>query len=761
MALAIPRYIIEYFLTGRTRPDAIERFTQNGGIVSDVWFEFAKNLDAPVRVLISPSEGVSGVDVGAVLHDCITEYRGTPEAQAIWHGRDKPGVSPLDNFVAVTLYFDGLLRVVLPLTQWWSERRLGRLNQAYNKGGGELQLMLAAEIKRRLGHEDGEPRTTAAGRTRRGEVGSLPPANGNQTLQRRIREAAPIAALIGLFLLVQRHPDIVANIPDEQLSKEAFVELVRRYADAIATTAVEELAREIPERVFHPHLTAPSEQAAKFHDPDRTDPPALIERVFLDRRIGLAVANGICTIKADAAARLFETSCRNLTWGIIDAGIDSRHPAFEDHDAQPSDENPEPTRVRTTLDFTLIERIRSFDLTEGEPNSPEQLQVIRKLIEDLKRLPDYPDYPPRTRRLSLEEAAEQFQEMAEANLALIAVQLKLRLQPDWSLIEPLIQRRRLPRPGEPEPRRTLASHHGTHVAGILAADWRSARPGQDEEGEDEGVGQARSKRTAKKRVVRERARQAEKKGAVQTPEAPERKLIMRGVCPDINLFDLRVIDPHADAKNTEFAVLAALEYVQFANRRTAGMKQVIHGVNVSLSIPHEVRSYACGSTPVCVACNNLVGAGVVVVAAAGNRGWNEQEMGFGTFVFCSITDPGNAADVITVGATHRQKPHTYGVSFFSSRGPTGDGRIKPDLVAPGEKIKGPVLDNSDDELDGTSMAAPFVSGAAALLIARNGELLGNPRRIKQILCESATDLGREKYFQGHGLVDVLRALQSV
>jgi hypothetical protein len=41
------------------------------------------------------------------------------------------------------------------------------------------------------------------------------------------------------------------------------------------------------------------------------------------------------------------------------------------------------------------------------------------------------------------------------------------------------------------------------------------------------------------------------------------------------------------------------------------------------------------------------------------------------------------------------------------------------------------------------------------------ELLGNPRRVKQILCDSATDLGRERYFQGCGLLDVLRALQSV
>jgi serine protease AprX len=46
-------------------------------------------------------------------------------------------------------------------------------------------------------------------------------------------------------------------------------------------------------------------------------------------------------------------------------------------------------------------------------------------------------------------------------------------------------------------------------------------------------------------------------------------------------------------------------------------------------------------------------------------------------------------------------------------------------------------------------------------MARHKELIGNPRRIKDILCRTATDLGRERSFQGAGLVDVLRALQSV
>jgi hypothetical protein len=56
------------------------------------------------------------------------------------------------------------------------------------------------------------------------------------------------------------------------------------------------------------------------------------------------------------------------------------------------------------------------------------------------------------------------------------------------------------------------------------------------------------------------------------------------------------------------------------------------------------------------------------------------------------------------------------------------------------------------------MAAPHVSGAAAMLMARYPELIGQPRRIKRILCDTATDLGRERSFQlifRHGRLDAL------
>lgn len=125
----------------------------------------------------------------------------------------------------------------------------------------------------------------------------------------------------------------------------------------------------------------------------------------------------------------------------------------------------------------------------------------------------------------------------------------------------------------------------------------------------------------------------------------------------------------------------------------------------------------------------------------------------------------------------------YGVSYFSSKGPTGDGRLKPDLVAPGERITscgagtrlqaaiaaaGPEAVPPAGqrfayymEDSGTSMAAPHVSGAIAAFLSIRREFIGKPLDVKRIFTSTASPLGRERYFEGHGLVDLVRAIQSV
>ena len=135
----------------------------------------------------------------------------------------------------------------------------------------------------------------------------------------------------------------------------------------------------------------------------------------------------------------------------------------------------------------------------------------------------------------------------------------------------------------------------------------------------------------------------------------------------------------------------------------------------------------------------------------------------------SISDPANLEEAIAVGSVHKTNPHTFGVSYFSSRGPTADGRRKPDLVAPGEKIlsakaKPPRDPNSELVIDyyredsGTSMAAPHVSGVLAAFLSVRKEFIGEPDRVKRILLSACTDLGRDPNMQGAGLVNLVKML---
>jgi serine protease AprX len=367
------------------------------------------------------------------------------------------------------------------------------------------------------------------------------------------------------------------------------------------------------------------------------------------------------------------------------------------------------------LDSGIDARHPAFEDNDGK------CRVVRSFdFKNYRRIVSLSNLRPELMKENLKELKKDWKYLVnkpqapEEDLRRLAQDAREKAPIHWELVERFV---------EIKPQTPPSAGHGTHVAGIIGANKQACIG----DGEDTGE-------------------------------------FADGMCPDIRLYDFRVLGE--GLQNTEFAIIAALQFVRYLNGRNNYL--LVHGTNLSLSIPHNVRNFACGRTPICDECDRVIDSGVVVVAAAGNHGYKSFETKEGSYdgyAAFSITDPGNAEEVITVGATHRNWPHTYGVSFFSSRGPTGDGRLKPDLVAPGERIRAPLPDTGSGpewgDLDGTSMAAPHVSGAAAMLMARYSELIGEPRRIKKILCDNATDLSRERSFQGSGMLDVLRAFQAI
>jgi len=306
--------------------------------------------------------------------------------------------------------------------------------------------------------------------------------------------------------------------------------------------------------------------------------------------------------------------------------------------------------------------------------------------------------------------------------------------------------------------------HGTHVAGIIAGALGTKPPFTGEFAQQPvAITQSRNE-----------------SGTIQ--RHTETFDAIAGMAPETTLVSYRVLDEHGTGQVS--GIIEALVSIRSVND-IAGTP-MIHGVNLSVGYNFDAEWFACGQSPLCVEVNRLVKSGVVVVVAAGNSGYGalsttftgKRDEGIGM----SINDPGNAEFAITVGSVHRDSPHTFGVSYFSSKGPTGDGRRKPDLVAPGERIiscasgqsrtptttfRGGVAaplgkdDYQYKEDSGTSMSAPHVSGVIAGFLSIRREYIGQPELVKKIFMDNATDLQRDVYFQGAGLVDQMRVIASV
>ena len=214
----------------------------------------------------------------------------------------------------------------------------------------------------------------------------------------------------------------------------------------------------------------------------------------------------------------------------------------------------------------------------------------------------------------------------------------------------------------------------------------------------------------------------------------------RGIAPNAKLIDLRVLDANGSATDSD--VIAAIERAIEKKKRYN-----IRVINLSLGRP-VFESFT--EDPLCQAVEAAWNEGIVVVVAAGNLGRDNSfdNEGYGT-----ITSPGNDPYAITVGAMKTALTPSIGddlIASYSSKGPTAiDHVVKPDLVAPGNRIvslngfgyfhssyPGNTIPTAHYKLSGTSMAAPMVSGAVALLLQQEPDM--TPDQVKARLMKTAS-----------------------
>jgi serine protease AprX len=229
-----------------------------------------------------------------------------------------------------------------------------------------------------------------------------------------------------------------------------------------------------------------------------------------------------------------------------------------------------------------------------------------------------------------------------------------------------------------------------------------------------------------------------------------------GVAPKVKLVNVKISDDQGMAMESD--VVSGLQWI-YENRTKYNIRVVNLSLNSSMA-----QSYH--TSPMDAACEILWFNGVVVVVSAGNNG------------SATLFPPANDPFVITVGATDDKATASIAddtVTTFSAYGFTGDLLYKPELVAPGKDIvslssgRASILGRTHSankvgtsyfRMSGTSMAAPIVSGAVALLLQDEPNLTPDQVKFRLTATANRSWPGYNPLTAGAGYLDVYAAVKG-
>lgn len=207
-----------------------------------------------------------------------------------------------------------------------------------------------------------------------------------------------------------------------------------------------------------------------------------------------------------------------------------------------------------------------------------------------------------------------------------------------------------------------------------------------------------------------------------------------GGAPDVSVLLAKTEDVSSEVMSEEDNYVAGLEWVEMKGADLA-----------SSSLGYldwwKPEDFDGKTAPTTKAVNAAVTRGMVCLTATGNEGPGEKTLGV----------PADAVGVLSIGAVGLNGS----IASFSSRGPTADGRIKPEFVAPGARVRVAVATGGYMNGDGTSYATPLAAAMVALLLQSNPTL--TPSQVFDILKASAVTKGPPDNTYGYGLIDIAKA----
>ncbi|HET9480581.1 MAG TPA: hypothetical protein VFP98_02405, partial [Candidatus Polarisedimenticolia bacterium] len=264
------------------------RFTQDSPVLPDVWIAYAAQEEdeaAPLDLLLNPYRDVRPGELARIVQRRLAEERATSEWKAAHPDGPHPALISYNKAaVAVKLTFYELVRVVLPLSRWWAE---------YVKIKDDPEII--PYLKKRLQHPD------------------LAEAfAGNEAALRELGLSAErlwMIVIVGTLYLAGRLRPPAGVTWDEAKREEEFRQL-RRDGARLIQAIIDLLTG----------LVAVEESGPQ------------VWTVTLNREAHVSVSRSVPAVKADAARLLFNISCRDLTWAVVDSGIDANHPAFRRRD---------------------------------------------------------------------------------------------------------------------------------------------------------------------------------------------------------------------------------------------------------------------------------------------------------------------------------------------------------------------------------------------------------------------------------------------